>query len=63
VRGLVGLHGGTVSLESAAGEGTCVIVRLPLDCRSTARSDAPPAKLEANVSSPFHLNMKEKKIA
>jgi cell cycle sensor histidine kinase DivJ len=63
VRGLVGLHGGSVSLESAAGKGTRVIVRLPLDCRSTARSDAAPAKLEASVSSPFHLDMKEKKIA
>jgi two-component system, cell cycle sensor histidine kinase DivJ len=63
VRGLVGLHGGSMSLESAAGEGTRVIVRLPLDCRPTARSDAPPARLEASVSSPFHLDMKEKKIA
>jgi two-component system, cell cycle sensor histidine kinase DivJ len=63
VRGLVGLHGGSVSLESAAGRGTRVIVRMPLDCRPTARSDAPPAKLEASVSSPFHLDMKEKKIA
>jgi cell cycle sensor histidine kinase DivJ len=63
VRGLVGLHGGTVSLESAAGQGTRVIVRLPLDCRTTARSDAPPARLEANASSTFHPMTKEKKIA
>jgi cell cycle sensor histidine kinase DivJ len=63
VRGLVGLHGGTVALESAAGKGTRVIVRLPLDCRPTARSDAPPARLEANASSTFHPMMKEKKIA
>ena len=33
VRGLVGLHGGSICLESAAGEGTRVTVRLPLDCR------------------------------
>jgi len=63
VRGLVGLHGGSVALESAAGKGTRVIVKLPLDCRSTARSDAPPARLEANASSTFHPMMKEKKIA
>jgi cell cycle sensor histidine kinase DivJ len=30
----VGLHGGTISFESAPGEGTRVIVKLPLDCRS-----------------------------
>jgi cell cycle sensor histidine kinase DivJ len=34
VRGLVGLHGGTISVESTEGEGTCVTIRLPLDCRS-----------------------------
>ncbi|WP_131194267.1 PAS domain-containing sensor histidine kinase [Lichenihabitans psoromatis] len=33
VRGLVGLHGGTIAVESALGEGTRVSVRLPLDCR------------------------------
>jgi cell cycle sensor histidine kinase DivJ len=63
VRGLVGLHGGTLSLESASGHGTRVILRLPLDCRPTARSDAPPAKLEASVSSTLRRTMKEKKIA
>jgi len=63
VRGLVGLHGGSVALESAAGKGTRVIVKLPLDCRPTARSDAPPARLEANASSTFHPMMKDKKIA
>jgi cell cycle sensor histidine kinase DivJ len=34
VRGLVGLHGGAISLESAPGEGTRVIVKLPLDFRT-----------------------------
>jgi cell cycle sensor histidine kinase DivJ len=63
VRGLVGLHGGSVSLESAAGRGTRVTIRLPLDCRSTARSDAPAAKIEANASSIFHPIRKEKRIA
>ncbi len=46
VRGLVGLHGGSITMESALGEGTNVIVRLPLDCR---RTPAKPnvAKIEA----------------
>ncbi len=33
VRGLVGLHGGEISVESGPGAGTCVTVRLPVDCR------------------------------
>ena len=38
VRGLVGLHGGSIRIESGAGEGTSVTVRLPLDCRRGARN-------------------------
>ncbi len=37
VRGLVGLHGGAVLLESVAGVGTRVTVRLPLVCRPEQR--------------------------
>ena len=33
VKGLVGLHGGAIAIESQVGEGTCISVRLPLDCR------------------------------
>jgi cell cycle sensor histidine kinase DivJ len=39
VRGLVGLHNGSMTIESQMGEGTRVTVSLPLDCRS----GAPPA--------------------
>jgi two-component system, cell cycle sensor histidine kinase DivJ len=46
VRGLVGLHGGSLVLESAVEIGTRVTVRLPLDCRGKAPSDAPPAPIE-----------------
>src|SRR3954471_15041486 len=34
VRGLVGLHGGTLAIESAPREGTSVRVSLPFDCRA-----------------------------
>jgi two-component system, cell cycle sensor histidine kinase DivJ len=43
VRGLVGLHSGALSIESAPGEGTVVSVELPVDCRLSPapRQDAP----------------------
>jgi two-component system, cell cycle sensor histidine kinase DivJ len=47
VRGLVGLHGGSLTLESVVEEGTRVTVRLPLDCRGRAPSDAAPAPIES----------------
>ena len=41
VRGLVGLHGGTIAIESERGKGTMVTIRLPLDCRIIkSRDDA-----------------------
>ena len=46
VRGLVGLHGGTMAVESELGKGTCVTVRLPLDCRQIAGSRARQTKIE-----------------
>ncbi|HYF53188.1 MAG TPA: PAS domain-containing sensor histidine kinase [Salinarimonas sp.] len=36
VRGLIGLHQGTMTIESQIGEGTRVTVDLPIDCRSGA---------------------------
>ncbi len=44
VRGLVGLHGGEILVESGPGAGTCVTVRLPMDCR-----DAAPAASSARI--------------
>lgn len=52
VRGLVGLHGGTISIESAPGEGTTICVRLPLDCRSAKQRGDGSAKIEAVVRRP-----------
>jgi cell cycle sensor histidine kinase DivJ len=40
VRGLVGLHGGDMSIESAPGEGTRVAIRLPIDGEEKADADA-----------------------
>jgi cell cycle sensor histidine kinase DivJ len=46
VRGLVGLHGGSITVESAIRKGTSVTVRLPLDCRSMTGSAGASAKIE-----------------
>jgi cell cycle sensor histidine kinase DivJ len=40
VRGLVGLHGGDMSIESAPGEGTRVAIRLPIAGEEAAHADA-----------------------
>jgi cell cycle sensor histidine kinase DivJ len=37
VKGLVALHGGRMEIASRRGEGTCVTVRLPVDCESRVR--------------------------
>ena len=55
VRGLIGLHGGTIALESAPGEGTLVSVRLPLDCRSVKRRSEGAAKIETILRRPRTL--------
>jgi cell cycle sensor histidine kinase DivJ len=46
VRGLVGLHGGSMLLESVVDQGTRIAVRLPLDCRGKAPFDPAPAPIE-----------------
>ena len=71
VRGLVALHGGILSFESAPGQGARVTVRLPRDCRlrpapiaknvnieSLARRGSPPASSDLTRS-----NDQVKKIA
>ena len=49
VRGLVGLHGGTVGIESAPGVGTRVAVRLPL---SGAAETAEPVRIATHARAP-----------
>ncbi len=46
VRGLVGLHGGSIAIESAPGQGTRVSVRLPQDCRRVAAAPGGVTKIE-----------------
>jgi cell cycle sensor histidine kinase DivJ len=43
VKGLLALHGGEIEIASRLGEGTCVTVRLPLDCDVALRPAAEPA--------------------
>ncbi len=46
VRGLVGLHGGAITVESAPRKGTSVTVRLPLDCREATGGAGTSVKIE-----------------
>ena len=46
VRGLVGLHSGSMTIESAPRNGTSVTVKLPLDCRQVTRSPGALARIE-----------------
>jgi cell cycle sensor histidine kinase DivJ len=69
VGGLVGLHGGSIALESAPGEGTCVTVRLPLDCRdacpgaTTAKIETTARYMRSGSSAGRFDNAKVQKIA
>ena len=66
VRGLVGLHGGALKVESVAGVGTRVTVRLPRVPRPDAATGAPaPLETEASLSGGVDASSaaKEKRIA
>ncbi len=64
VRGLVGLHQGTMTIESQIGEGTRVTVSLPIDCRSgPQRGAAIPVHTIARLPGPSVREQGVKKIA
>jgi cell cycle sensor histidine kinase DivJ len=70
VKGLVGLHGGTIAAESTPGEGTRIAVRLPLDCRRLQATPGQKAKIDvvsryprANLSASGLEPQKVQKIA
>jgi two-component system, cell cycle sensor histidine kinase DivJ len=46
VRGLVGLHGGAITIESVHKKGTSVTIRLPLDCRERTLGTGAAAKID-----------------
>lgn len=52
VQGLVGLHGGSILIESAEREGTTVTVTLPIDCR-LGTSGAPPMPIRTSLRRPL----------
>ncbi len=56
VRGLVGLHGGSITIESGPQAGTAVSVRLPLDCRNSGATGG-PARIEtiARLGAPLSV--------
>lgn len=59
VRGLVGLHGGTITAQSAPGEGTKIVVRLP--CKgSLPLSSTGKAKIEIIPAQPPFLRERPK---
>jgi cell cycle sensor histidine kinase DivJ len=47
VRGLVGLHRGSLTIESAPDEGTSVTVSLPIDCRTGPAQKATSVRIHA----------------
>jgi len=55
VKGLVSLHGGDLEIGSRLGEGTCVTVRLPLDCELT-RSREHANLVESGPRVDMHAN-------
>jgi cell cycle sensor histidine kinase DivJ len=64
VKGLVALHGGEIEIASRLGEGTCVTVRLPLDCERARIAAAPLRRLppctggEGAVSPDFRIKIR-----
>lgn len=52
VRGLIALHHGQVSIESAPGQGTCVTVGLPSDSRITLKPPSNLLRIDARAKQP-----------
>ena len=50
VKGLLALHGGWMEIESRVGEGTRVVVHLPLDCEGARRKSAALARIVPRIN-------------
>jgi cell cycle sensor histidine kinase DivJ len=59
VKGLVALHGGSIDITSRLGEGTCVAIRLPVDCECAPRHEA---KVQALVEPEFSATASDKQV-
>ena len=59
VKGLVALHAGTVEIRSRVGEGTCITVRLPIDCE---RSGIREVKAEAQPRSEIAMHQPHSQV-
>ncbi len=57
VKGLVRLHGGEMNIRSRVGEGTRVIVRLPLDCARARPPKPQSARIPADLTSDLPVPM------
>jgi two-component system, cell cycle sensor histidine kinase DivJ len=62
VKGLVKLHNGEIDFRSRVGEGTRVIVRLPVN-GERVRKDEPPRTLSPALMAPIATDYRVKKIA
>jgi cell cycle sensor histidine kinase DivJ len=58
VKGLLALHGGWMKIESSVGEGTRVIVHLPLDCEGARRKSASLARIVPRINGARSDNMR-----
>ena len=61
VKGLLALHGGAMEIESRVGEGTRVIVHLPMDCEYARRhgASAAPVLVVARHPEPPHVSRED----
>jgi two-component system, cell cycle sensor histidine kinase DivJ len=62
IKGLVQLHGGELDIRSRLGEGTRVIVRLPVDGEPLHKA-APPRAVVHAITEPIEVDHRVKKIA
>jgi cell cycle sensor histidine kinase DivJ len=63
VKGLLALHGGDIEITSRLGEGTCVTIRLPVDCEAARRGREPASLIRAAPRAPDETSDKRVKLS